>query len=624
VLNEAPLTAKIVAEKGYPPLVERLPENPVITQPLQSIGKYGGTLRTVSGSPGIDNVLLYLSEPPIKWKADLSGYEPALVESYEWSEDGKVFILHLRKGLKWSDGEPYTSEDWRFWWEDMAKDTSYRVVDVPAWLRKSNGAPIKMTFPDPYTVVWESDKPQWVNPYFMAQGFWEFATPMMKPAHYLKRFHPRYNPNASYGELEKVDKWWQNPNFPCLFAWCVAQRDSAGRWIKFQRNPFYWRVDSAGNQLPYIDYLLVDVILDERTRLDNCASGDYDTVFHGCGGPLDIPFLQERSKLGFYHLPEGWTDGTGAWPAYLVNQDYTAGGRNYPGDTAERAKEIRAILRDKRFRKALSVGFDRQRVIDVAWGGMGEPKGATLSPQSWHFLGQAGHQVYEKWAKADATMDLVQAEAWLDEMGMSDANGDGWRETPSGKPFVLTLDVTDWGGSLQVQMDAAQEVAHQWEINLGLDVEVKNMQTDQNANNRVSKGYYMLKAGHIAEIDIWTYPDWIFPVSNRYMFPLEGLWYSSGRQKGLPPEPDSPAARLQAIYEKGLATKSDEERNRLVWEAVDLIIEEGPFAIGVSGDQPMPVLIKNYMRNIFDYGVVGPWAPSAPGSQLPAQWWIDR
>ena len=142
-----------------PPVEERLPENPLVTTPVESVGKYGGTLYTATWWPEAGNVQLYFAvEAPIKWKADLTGYEPALVESYEWSADGKTFTMHMRKGMKWSDGEPYTSADWKFLWEDILKNPDQKIFTVPAYLRNTDGTPITMEFPDEYTVVWKSDK----------------------------------------------------------------------------------------------------------------------------------------------------------------------------------------------------------------------------------------------------------------------------------------------------------------------------------------------------------------------------------------------------------------------------------------------------------------------------------
>jgi peptide/nickel transport system substrate-binding protein len=636
--NEAPMLADMVAAGELPPVEERLPDNPVVTTPYESVGKYGGTLRTATWWPEAGNVQLFFAvDAPIKWKADLTGYEAGLAESWEWSEDGLTFTLRLRPGLKWSDGQPYTSADWQFMWDDILNDEDYKVRTVPGWLRKSDGTPIDMEFPDEYTVVWKSDQPLWIAPYYMAQGFWEFAGPMMKPAHYLKQFHPKYTETAKYEDLEKVDKWYENPDFPCLFAWCNKARAEDGTSLTFGRNPYFWRVDTEGNQLPYIDEIYVEIVSDEQVRLLNCSQGKYDAAFRSCGGPNDIPFLAEQADSGGYVMLDGWMNGAGAWPGYMVNQYYVEGGKNYTNDTPERAAEIRALLRDKRFRQALSHGLDRERMIEVVWNGIGDPKGATISPQSWHFASTEGQNVYKEWAAAYANVDVETANALLDEIGFVDANGDGWRDL-NGQDLILTLDVTDWGGSLKAQTDAAAEAEAQWETNLKVQVEVKNLQGQPDVDTRTNEGYYMLRGAHISEIDIWTYPDWVFPIVNRYMFPLEGRYFQKGGEActdqpteggtqypcGVKPEPGSPADLLQQLYVKGLNTKTIDERHAVVWEAIEVSINEGPFVIGVAGDQLMPILINKDLRNVLNYGVVGPWAPSTPGNQIASQWYFDR
>lgn len=634
--KEAPQLADMVAAGDLPPVAERLPANPVVTTPVESVGQYGGTIQTASWWPEVGNVQLYFAvEAPIKWKADLTGYEAALVESYEWSDDGKTFTMHLREGLKWSDGEPYTSADWQFWWEDFAKNEEQKVWTIPAYLRNNDGTPINMSFPDEYTVVWEAtDRPLYIDPYFMAQGFWEFAKNFMKPAHYLKDYHPEYS-DKTWEDYTNQDKWWQTPGYPCLFAWCLTELSEDGQNYTFSRNPYYWRVDTEGNQLPYIDEIKVEIVADEQTRILNCSQGKYDTAFRICGGPNEIPFLAENAAAGEYHFLENYLNGAGAWPGYMINQYYVEGGKNYDNDTPEKAAEIRGILRDQRFRIALSTGFDRQRIIDVAWGGIGEAKGATISPQSWHFAGE-GQAYYEKWANAYAETDIEGANALLDELGMT-VGADGFRTLPSGEPFVLTVDVSDWGGSLKVQVDAADEMKRQYEENLSIAVSINNLQGQPDLDTRTNEGYYMLRGAHISEIDILTYPDWMYPIVNRYMFPLEGRYFAKGGEActeepnessqypcGVAPEEGSPAQLLQDLYLKARDTATIEDRHAVVWETIDVIVEQGPFVVGVGGDQPMPIIVKDHMRNILDFGVVGPWAPSTPGNQIAAQWWIEQ
>jgi peptide/nickel transport system substrate-binding protein len=395
-------------------------------------------------------------------------------------------------------------------------------------------------------------------------------------------------------------------------------------------------VDTDGNQLPYIDSINVEIVADEQTRILNCSQGKYDTAFRICGGPNEIPFLSENAANGGYHFLENYMNGAGAWPGYMVNQDYVEGGKNYTDDTPEHAKEIRDLLRNPKFRQALSTGFDRQRVIDVVWGGIGTPKGMTISPQSLHFAGDQGQAEFKKWAEAYTTFDAAAANAMLDEIGMK-KGADGFRTLPSGTPLTLVMDITDWGGSLPVQVNSADEMKKEWEANLGIQISINNLQGQPDADTRTNEGYYMIRAAHTAEVDILTYPDWMFPVVNRYMFPLEGRWFAKGGDActdqptdtlkypcGLKPEDGSPAQILQGLYEKARNTADFDERNKVVWEAVDEVIKDGPFDIGVSGDQPMPILVKDYMRNILDFGVVGPWAPATPGNQIAALWWMDK
>ncbi|MCD6290090.1 MAG: hypothetical protein J7M34_06260, partial [Anaerolineae bacterium] len=389
--NEAPMLAELVKAGKLPPVDERLPEDIDVVEPQESVGKYGGTWHNVTWDPQIPNIKMILYDPPIRWKPDYTGYGAGLAYKYEWSEDGKTVTLYFRKGVKWSDGEPFTMEDLKFWWEDLATNEDYKVVQVPWWGWKSTKEPMDVEFPDDYTMVMKWDTPQWITPYILAQGFWEWE-PLMKPKHYLKQFHPKYNPDSDYDTLELKDKWWENPDYPVLFAWHTVSYTAGERAI-LERNPFYWKVDTEGNQLPYIDKLDITIAKEKDVRVLQLSQGKYDCSFRGTDDPRDIPFLAEQAKSGGYHLQKGWMNGAGGWPCWLINQDYVDD------------EEIREVLRDKRFRKAISVALDRKHLIDVVWDGIGTPQQATISPQSWHFASPEGQKVFKEWQQADAEYD---------------------------------------------------------------------------------------------------------------------------------------------------------------------------------------------------------------------------
>jgi peptide/nickel transport system substrate-binding protein len=614
--NEAPMLADMVTAGELPPVEERLPVDVQVVTPVDKVGEYGGTWYDSTWEAVVGNIKMILYDPPIRWKPDYTGYEPGLFKAWEWSDDGTQVTYHLRQGVKWSDGEPFTTADLQFWWEDLATNADYKVVQVPWWGFNSDGSPMEVTFPDEYTLVMKWDKPQWITPYIMAQGFWEWE-PMMKPRHYLEQFHPNYTEGTDYDQLEAMSKWWENPDYPVLFAWKTESYTPAERAV-YVRNPYYWKVDTEGNQLPYIDRLDVAIVPEEEVRLLEASQGKYNAAFRATTNPTDIPFLLEQAESGGYHLATGWVNGAGGWPCWLINQ-------NYPGtleSPTDADLEIGQVLRDKNFRKGISHAMNRERLIDVAWGGFGTPQQATISPQAWHFASPEGQEVFEQWQQADAEYDVDLANQLLDEAGVTDQDGDGFRDLPSGAPLEIVLDLTDWGGE-SVSIKATEAFAGDLEA-VGIKTIINNVIGTPDNQLRQDQGLYMLRNCHASEVDIWTYPDWLFPLRNNRAWPMEGWWRQTGGEEGWEPEPDSPAARLQAIYDQGLAEPDVNKRHELVWEAIKVHIEEGPFTLGAAGDQPMPVVIANNFCNIPETGVLGPWAPGSPGNKHPEQFWINE
>jgi len=609
-----------------PPVEQRLPKDVPTVAMVDTIGQYGGPWRTVTDNPGLWTIRMKLYEPAVRWKPDYTGYEPGLAKDWEWSDDGKTITFHFREGVKWSDGEPFTMEDMKFWWEDLAKNEDYRTIQVPWWANDSTGKPIVMEFPDDYTWVLKFDEAQWIMPFVLAQGFWEW-NPLMQPKHYLEQFHPKYNPASDYDTLTKMDDpWQQNPDFPVLYPWHMTEYNAAEQLVTFERNPYYWKVDPEGNQLPYIDKMVVEIVPDVQVRQLQISQGKYDASFRGVGDPRVIPFLTEQAAANGYHVQKGWMNGAGGWPAWLINQDYHEELKYDAATETEEAKEIRALLRDKNFRKGISVALDRQRLIDVVWDGIGTPQQATISPQAWHFASPKGQEVFKKWQQADAEYDPELAKQRLDEAGFVDKDGDGFRDLPSGKPFTLILDLGSWSDP-EICTESTEVLRTALEA-VGIKVVVNNLIDQPDWSLRGDNGLFMIRICHVSEVDIWTYPDWIFPLrgggEGTRAFPMQGRYYQTGGEEGWKPEPDSPAAKLQEIYRKGLREPDVEKRHELVWEAIQVLIDDGPFTMGASGDQPQPVVVKDNFHNVPEFGVLGPWAPGSPGNTHPEQYWIEE
>jgi peptide/nickel transport system substrate-binding protein len=619
--NQAPM----LDDMDLPPVEERISANPIVIEPVESIGEYGGTWNAVTWDPGAGNIKMHLYDPPIRWKADYTGYEPGLATDVEWSDDGRTITFHMREGVRWSDGEPFTTEDLQFWWEDLALNEDYRVVQVPWWARTSTGEPIEMEFPDDTTWVLHFDEPQYIMPYVLAQGFWEWE-PLMKPKHFLTQWHPEYTDGAEYEELDLNDRFVETPGYPCLMAWCLEDYVAGESWT-FARNPYYWKVDTAGNQLPYIDRLTVDLVTDTEVRKLQVAQGQYDCTFRGTDDPRDIPFLLEQADANDYRIVPGWMNGAGAWPGWIVNMDYHEDQDYDPDAESAKSAEIREMVRTQEFRKALSLALNRERLIDVVWEGIGNAKQFTISPQSPHFAPPEGQEVFEEWASADAEYDPERAAELFDEIGFTDQDGDGWRDLPSGEDFQLVIDLSDWGGEFIAT--ESTEVYRQNLEELGVEVIINNVIGQPEAATRGNYGVgWVLRNTHASELDLWTYPDWVFPLrgggEGSRAFPMQGLYYQTGGEEGWEPAEGSPAAQLQELYREGLTTSDPEARDEIIWDAVRVHIEEGPFVIGASGDQPMPVVCKNYFHNVPEYGVLGPWAPGSPGNTYPEQYWMEQ
>jgi len=613
--KEAPMLQEMVRAGELPPLQERLPKDLQTVDVYESIGQYGGTWHTIASASDIGNIKMKLYDPPWRWNPDYTGYESGLAKSFEMNDACTELTWHFREGIKWSDGEPFIPKvDYGFWWEDLVLDEDVNV-SVPWYAYQTDGeTPMDVEFPDDYTMVWKNFKPNCIVPYIVAQGFWEWEPGKHQPPkHYLSQFHPKYNSDASYEDLELMSKWWENPDFPVVFAWRVESY-TAGERTVLVRNPYYWKVDPDGNQLPYIDYVDIAIIPDKEVRVLELSTGKYEASFRGGADPNDIPFLLEQAESGDYHLQDGWMNGEGGWPMWMINQDYVPD------------EEIRDLLRDTKFRKGLSVALDRDRLIDVVWGGIGTPQQCTISPQAWHFASAEGRALFEEWQQSDAQYDPDLAMQYFDEIGFVDADGDGWRDLPSGAAFELVIDFADWGGEA-VSVNGAEVFAGNLE-EVGVKVIQNNLKGSPEWDLRMKESTFMLKMAHASEVDLWTYPDWIFPLrgggEGSRSWPMQGKWRSSGGEEGWEPEPGSPAARLQALYDQGVVEPDEEARHQLVYEAIRIHMEEGPFNLGAAGDQPVPVVVSNKMHNISTYGILGPWAPASPGNQHPEQYWIEE
>jgi peptide/nickel transport system substrate-binding protein len=401
------------------------------------------------------------------------------------------------------------------------------------------------------------------------------------------------------------------PEVPTFTPWRVVEFQSGAR-ATFERNPYYWKVDIAGNQLPYIDRVDVEI------PQDAAAAAQLMTL-KGTAGELDmqvrdfpikdVPLLLESAEAGDYRVIM-WSRGDFAWPWIMLYYDYVD-------------KAIEDLMYMPQFRRALSHAIDRDRINNIVALGLAKPRQFALSPESPEFRTPEGQQVYEEWASSYATLDPEQAAALLDEIGVVDADGDGFRERPDGTPLELVVDIPV---SDQRSIDAMDLVKEDWEA-IGLKT-VLNVIDGTVINQRSAAGELMIRAwGSAAAWGLISAPPAWAPVEGvTYCAGGQriGLFYQTGGREGVAPRSGSMLERLQNIYTELISIVDAAERDAKLLEAYRVHIDEGPITMGTIGEHPSPVLVKNNFHNVQETGLVASWDLGFPGSADPEQFYMDQ
>ena len=414
--SEAPLLAQ---QKDLPPVSQRLPENPLIVVPLEEIGQYGGTIqRGLSGDiaqwPGVAKCM---AENLLAFKRPMGdGIEPNLAERYEFQDNGHTAILYLRKGIKWSDGHPFTVDDILFYYNDMLFNENARSSDIPtpppAWL--VDGKPIQLDKVDTYTLRIRSPKPLGrLRETLASPG--DFAA----PKHYWQQFHPKYTPGADFGDFRQRTtraKMLMTPGVPRLSAW-VSKEWIRGQRLVYERNPYYWKIDTAGNQLPYADQIVFSVISDSQVILLKFINGEIDLFGRYSDVNMFHTLKLEEKKGKFKIIISGPNSG----PSFYLNWDVEK-------------PALREAFRNKDVRMAMSHAINREEINQILYKGFLEPSGYSFLPNNPYFK-QKNYQKYTEY-------DLALANRLLEEAGYVDSDNDGIRELKDGTPFQVVIDVS--------------------------------------------------------------------------------------------------------------------------------------------------------------------------------------
>lgn len=597
--HEAPMLAQLVQEGKLPPVDQRLPENPAVVQPVEEIGQYGGTWHRVFKGPSDYHAWGRLTyDPIVRFSPDGKSIQPNIAQSWEWSDGGKTLTLHLRKGMKWSDGYPFTADDILFWWNDIALNKNIYPSPPKDWV--VGGKPMKVVKVDDYTVKLEFAKPYSLALSMLAifKGLeWPVAferAGFFAPAHYLKQFLPKYNPNITgYKEFENK-AYDLNPERPVVSPWHVVEWTPGVRLVA-ERNPYYWKVDPAGNQLPYIDRIVLNVVQEDQTMVLKAASGEIDMQFRHMSITNIGVFLKNRESGNYRVLM--WKSATGANPCIFLNFN-------------DKDPVLKKLIWNKDFRIALSLGIDRDTINKVVFFNLGVPRQATLIPESPYFVPGTD--------KEYAKYDPDQANKLLDSIGLDKKNADGIRLRPDGKPLTLVADISlpSWPGFV----DAMELVQANWRkigVNLVLNTIDRSLFKTRDTNGEEDISTWQMDGCNAPTV----YPVWWIPVRGEsYFAPQYGKWYATGGAAGEKPEGDF--AKVIDLYEQVKTATDPAKQVQLMQEIVKLHVDD-LWTIGTVGELPVPVIVKNYFRNV-PAKATDDWVYMSPGYQHPEQFFIEK
>ena len=585
---EPPYFAARVAAGSMLPVAERIPLHPRITDPLEigrEIGQNGGTLRMLIGDQRDLRILTLYGYTRLLVFDEKMQLVPDLLESYEVS-DSRSFTLHLRPGHRWSDGQPFTSEDFRYFWEHVANNKKLYPEGVPQQML-ANGKPPRFEVIDTTTVryTWETPNPSFLPALAGAQPLY-----LYQPAHYLRQFHENYAEKTALAAVikaAKVKDWvalherrsrayrQENPDLPTLDPWRNTTPPPS-EYFLFERNPFYHRIDAQGHQLPYIDHVRLQIATGSLVAA-KAASGDSDLQAQFIRFD-SYTFLKEAEARGKIHV-NLWSRGEGAFAALVPNL-------NVSDPVWHR------LLNDPRFRRALSVGIDRHDINRVIFFGLAHESNNTVIPESPLFR----NFLQDAWTKFDPDL----ANFWLDDVGLDKRDTDGMRLLPDGRRAEITVETA---GESTDETDILELIADDYR-KLGLRILTHSSQREV-FRRRIIAGQTILSMSTGLENAIATAdmePGSLAPSSGTQLnWPQWGLYVETGGVNGEPVS-DPSAQRLVMLLKQWRGSADDAERRR-IWAEMLEINANQVFVIGVVNRIPQPVIVANKLHNVPKTGI---------------------
>jgi len=606
--REAPMLAEQVSAGALPPVDERLPEEPWVVEIKDSIGQYGGKLSSVVADPTAN--LFEISNARnanlARRSPDLAGIVPFVVESWELADDFTELTVHLRPGLKWSDGTPLTTEHVLFWYEDILLNQELTpVIDDDM---APGGEPLKVTADDDFTF-----RMQFAVPYPTIVDILPSQAPWA-PKQYLSQWHTNYNADADAKAAdENFGAWYeaflyhadatetqQDADLPVLGAWIFASQDTQGNTL-YTRNPYFWGVDPEGQQLPYVDELEKLVVENREVLTAKVLSGE--ATHHSWFLTLaDFPLYKQNEATGNYTT--------------RLHPDLRASEMGFAFNYTHADEVLRELFNDIRWRQALSHAINRAEINELRFAGLGVPRNPIMHPGP-AFWEDGLDQYYTEF-------DVDKANALLDEIGLVYDSAGEFRLRPDGEPLALTMEVDAGRADLS---EIGNLIKNYWAA-VGVNISVKG-QDQQFFMQRMRANEH--------DIGVWAIggssepysrqnepiryrPPWHWPTTP-LGGPLWRQWLDTDGAEGVEP-PDIIKELWDVTVEWQQEPFGTDHYNELGYKMLE-INAENVWLIGTVGLVPRVSIISNTVRNhpteedilSIEYDM---WT-----YHLMQQWWIE-
>ncbi|QDP97091.1 ABC transporter substrate-binding protein [Microlunatus elymi] len=605
--KEAPMLAEQVKSGKLPPVEQRLPKNPAIVKPVEKIGQYGGTWHSAMITEE-DAQWLTISigyDPIIRWTrewSDAAGLEeimPNVAESFRDRDGGRIFEFKLREGVKWSDGKPLTTEDLRFTYEDVNTYPPMHEGGIyDLWLDSETGKPATFKKVDDLTVqyVFTNPKPGFLNEVAVGQAA------MIMPMHYLKQFHAKYNRGVEkLVKQANLNDWmqlwenkttaWSNVDMPTLNAWVLTKALGDADSVQAVRNPYYWKTDPDGSQLPYIDKISCLVLQDPEVELLKVTNGEFDMQMRNFTTVRNKPVVADGEQKGDYRMFSVTPDGPNA---FVIGFNMTL-----------KDKGKAKMYANKDFKVGLSYAINRQKIIDTVYAGQGKPWQCAPLPDSPVYNEEFGTQFTE--------YSPQKANEYLDKAGYSKKDSDGFR-LRDGKKITITVLVDS---AMPDHVDGMELIKADWKA-VGIDTNISRVSEDL---------YWQRVQANVAEASTWTAGNFEVRAtqgSNHYYVASNprgssrwgstwANWYATDGKSGQ--EPPGTYKTALELFDKMRHTYDARKATDIGKQIIELAKEQFVY-IGICTPADSYGIAKNNFRNVMKtfpgsggYGAPGPNNP---------------